>query len=308
MAVKIHFLNTGSGDCAIIHFPERLRKSDGGIKEERIMMLDLNHHEDNEEVENVIEYYKNNFRDENGYVKPIFRFVCSHPHHDHICGIHKLFDEITVWNFWDINHEFKPESFDGHPWHKDDWEKYEKIRKGGSNETTIIKTHRKDTPRLYWNNDEDRITILSPSLEMIEDAHKNDDGSKKDSMDVDIDGMSYALAIQINSRKIIFGGDGRVNTWDDIVENCKNDIINCDILKAPHHGHESAFHEEAVKLMNPKHIIISNSEEQDKDNGAGDKYQKTLPKTEIYKTYDKGTIIATIPYGDKENVSFSFSK
>jgi len=314
MSVKIHFLNTGSGDCTIIHFPERVRKSDKKEKSERIMMVDLNHHENDDEdyneYENVIEYYKNNFVDEKGNVKPIFRFVCSHPHHDHFCGLNKLFSDkgIDVVNFWDLDHGFEPDSFDGHPWHSDDWEKYKKIRKGGEGNPTIIKTHRGDQPRLYWNDEEDRISILSPSLEMIKKAHYKEDGTKRDAKDVDIDSISYALTIQINSKKIILAGDSKDDVWQDIFDNCKSLLKDCDILKAGHHGQESAFHKEAGTLMNPGYVIFSNSEEEDKNNGAEKLYKGALPNSQIYKTHEKGTIVATIPFEEDEKITFEFSK
>lgn len=307
MAVKIHFLNVGSGDCTIVHFPARTRK-DGKEKAERIMMIDLNHHEDHKDFEHVIDYYKNKFRDENNYLKPIFRFICTHPHHDHFCGFKKLFDneEIKIWNFWDLDHEFEPENFDGHPWHKEDWDTYQEKRSNKTGNPTIIRTYREDKPRLYWNDEEDRISILAPSLEMIKKAHEKEDGSKRDPKDVQIDSISYALAIKINSKKVILAGDGKEDCWQNIFDNCSEGITECNILKAGHHGHESGFHEKAVKLMNPNFIIFSNSKEEDKENGAEKLYKNVLPNSQIYKTHEKGTIIATLPYNDNEKITFDF--
>jgi beta-lactamase superfamily II metal-dependent hydrolase len=307
MSVKIHFLNTGSGDCTIVHFPER-RWTNGRISNERIMMVDLNHSEDHNEYEHIIDYYKHNFRDANGYVKPIFRFICSHPHHDHFCGLNKLLESgINIENFWDLIHDFEPESFDGHSWHKDDWEAYNKIRNGNVSNVTIIRAQRENESQLYWNDKEDRIKILSPSASMIYKAHYKEDGTRKDSKDVDIDSISYALAIQINSKKIILAGDGKDNAWQDIYDNCKNSIKNCNILKAGHHGQECAFHEDATKLMNPDYIIFSNSGEEDKNYGAENLYKKVIPRSEIYKTHKDGTIIATVPYDDNAAITFDFA-
>lgn len=305
--VKIHFLNVGCGDCTIVHFPERTRKSDGKTKTERIMMIDLYHHEDHEEYEHVIDYYKNNFKNDDGSLKPIFRFVLSHPHQDHICGLNKLFNDndIEILNFWDLEHSFEPENFDGHPTHKDDWDMYQVKRIKQDGNPTIIRTNRDDTPRLYWNDDEDRITILSPSLEMLKNAHSNkEDETKRKPHEIDVDSISYALVLKINDRKIIFAGDGKEDTWQDIFDNCKEHIKNCHILKAPHHGHESAFHEESVKLMNPKFIVFSNSKDEDNSNGAESKYKKVLPNSSIYKTCDEGTIIAHCPFDSQEEIQF----
>jgi competence protein ComEC len=91
MSVKFHFLNVGCGDCTIIHFPARTL---GEQKiDERIMMIDLYTHEDHDSFEDIVAYYKINFKNQDGTIKPIFRFVCSHPHQDHICGLEKLFND-----------------------------------------------------------------------------------------------------------------------------------------------------------------------------------------------------------------------
>lgn len=304
--VKIHFLNVGYGDCTIVHFPERVRK-DGKTKSERIMMIDLYHHDDHEEYEHIIDYYKNNFKNSDGSLKPIFRFILTHPHQDHICGLNKLFNDnnIEILNFWDLEHGFVPEDFEGHPTHEDDWNTYQDIRVKKESTPTIIRTYRGDPPRLYWNDDEDRITILSPSLEMLKKAHSDkEDGTKRKPHEIDIDSISYALLLKINDRRIIFAGDGKMDTWQDIFDNCKEYIKNCHILKAPHHGHEAAFNEEAIKLMNPKFIIFSNSKDEDTNNGGEGKYKKVLPNSLIYKTCDEGTIIAHCPFDSQGEIQF----
>ncbi|MDD5147145.1 MAG: hypothetical protein PHV63_01150 [Candidatus Daviesbacteria bacterium] len=308
MGVRIHFLNVGSGDCTIVHFPYREVKNNQGqvikTKEERITFIDLNHYDDQAEYENVLNYYKNSndFRDTNGKLKPIFRFICSHPHMDHIYGLSKLFNdtELEIINFWDLEHEFVPEDLDYNEQYQNDWETYQEIRKGYT--LRIIKTYREDSPRNYWKDYEDRITILSPSLKLIKMAHYNEDGSKKEQ--VEIDEMSYALLIRVNNKKIILGGDGQERVWNDIFENCKEEIAGCSVLKASHHGHESGFHEEAIKIMKPQFIVFSNSKQEDEQNGASDKYKMVLPNTTIYKTHEFRTIIADIPFNDTEDIAF----
>lgn len=303
MSVKIHFLNVGAGDCTIIHFPQRTTH-DGRTKSERIMMVDMYHSDDHDEYENIIDYYKANFKNANGSIKPIFRLVCSHPHQDHICGLAKLFDDghITISNFWDLEHDWEPENFDGHPTHEDDWKKYKEVRKGGGR--TVIRTTREDIPRDFWHDGEDRITILSPSKDLIERAHYKEDGTKRDKTAIEIDEMSYALAIKINSRKLILAGDGRADpVWNDIHDNCKDDIKNCTVLKAGHHGQEASFHEDAAKLMNPDLIIFSNSEGYDDENGAEESYKSAVPDATIIKTHEYGTVIVDIPFESNDPVT-----
>lgn len=304
--VKVHFLNVGIGDCTIIHFPERQTK-DGRVKDERIMMIDMYHHDDDVAYENVMEYYKRNFRNSNGTLKPIFRFVCTHPHQDHICGLEKLFSdhEIKIFNFWDLSHQFVPEDFSGHPTHEDDWETYVSIR-NQSNNPKIIRTTSDDNPAKFWDDDEDRVTILSPSNEMIKEVHSlKEDGTKRESHEIDIDKISYALMVRVNDRKLVFAGDGKSDVWDEIVENFGDQISDVAILKAPHHGHESGFNEVAVKTMNPGIVVFSNSEEADMENGAEDLYTEALGNTIIAKTHKYGTLVFGIPFDSSEKISIN---
>ena len=222
MTVDFHFLNVGHGDCTIVYFPERKRK-DGKVKGERVTVIDCHQNTNDEEYTNLIEYYKNNFRNTDGTLKPIFRFICTHPHQDHIYGLSELLkdDEIKITNFWDLNHSFIPENFDYYPTHKDDWDAYKKL--GGDNSpATVITVKRESKQMQFWDDDdEDRISILSPSNKLKKYAHYKDDGSQRESSNVEIDEMSYTLLIKINDRKIILASDGRCSPcWNDIYDNC----------------------------------------------------------------------------------------
>lgn len=303
--LKIHFLNVGYGDCTIVHWPERqIKDAQGKVtkeKPERIMMLDLCHHDKHEEFEHIIDYYKNNFKRSDGTLKSIFRYVCSHPHSDHIRGLDALFNDsnVDIINFWDLEHSFEPEDFEGHDTHEQDWKTYKKMGDPQIKSPKTIITYREDNPRDFWHDGEDRITVLAPSQELVHKAHETEDGKKKDP--VEIDEMSYALLICFNNIKILLAGDGKERTWKDIFENCEKDIKSIDILKAGHHGHESAFHEDAAKLMSPDYIIFSNSKEEDKDHGAEALYSKAVPSANIYKTCDHGTIVAECHFDGKIN-------
>ena len=57
--------------------------------DERIMLIDICHDSESDNT-NIINYYKNNFRNSDGTVKHIFRFISTHPHQDHICGLNNL--------------------------------------------------------------------------------------------------------------------------------------------------------------------------------------------------------------------------
>lgn len=285
--VKFHFLNVWYGNTTIIHFPERQETWTGRKINERITLIDFCHTENHDEYENVIDYYKNNFSGKN-----IFRYICTHPHHDHICGLHKLLEKsnINISCFWDLEHSFEPESFDWHSWHKDDWNSYKSLRKWDKNIQVLnysSNTDQKD----FWHDWEDRITILCPSNEMLEKAHKKEDWSNRDKKDILIDYISYAFLIKINWLKVVLAGDTKEDWWKEIYNNHKDLIKDVNILLAGHHWQESAIEENSIKQMNPQYIIFSNSKEEDDNYWGEAKYKKLCPNAEILKTCDKWTIV-----------------
>jgi len=294
---RIHFLNVGHGDCVIVHFPERFRKSDGHKKDERIMMIDINQLEDIYNYEDIIQYYKDNFRNGYGGYKSIFRFVCSHPHKDHITGINELFTDngISIINFWDVNNEFKPEKFEDDN-HSNDWDKYQELKQSTTNPKCIV-TYRQDPPGKYWDDDEDRIAVISPSRDIIQEVHSlKQDGSKRKPHEIEIDEISYSLLLKFNNIKLYLAGDGKEKCLNDIYDNCLTDLKNIDILRAGHHGHECSFHESLTKEMDPNYIIFSNSDTEDSEYGAANLYTQALDDPIILKTCDHGTIVLNIDF------------
>jgi competence protein ComEC len=289
MSVKFHFLDVGDGDCTIIDFPKRVFRQSGQEIADRMMMVDIHHHDDHDTYVHITDYYKKNFKDTNGYVRPLHRYVVSHPHMDHMKGLSHLFEHIPIYNVWDIQHEFTPEK-SGDKWEQyKDWLLYEALRSKTSGDPTVLNHLDETTPALYWN--EDDIDILSPSKELLRFAHYKDDGSKRTAEEIGqvLNNISYVLLVRINGLKVVLAGDAEPKCWEYILENHSEKIKNIDILKAPHHGRESAFHEEAVKLMNPKHIIFSVSE--DCEHTVPEKYIKAAPDATIYQTCDYGTLV-----------------
>ena len=288
--VNFHFLNVGDGDCTIVDFPERVVKNTGKTKNVRVMMVDIHHHDDHNDYEHVINYYKQNIGD-----RSIFRFIATHPQKDHIKGIKQLFEDygIEILNFWDLEHDFEPDKGDEY-WedYKDDWEKYCEIR--------VMKDEEGLCVRRYWDHqsgiqywDEDRIEILSPSKELYQFVHYTEEGEKRSKEEIGklINNMSYVLLVRINNLKVLLAADAEEKCWEYILEKHKEKIENIGILKAAHHGRLSGFHEEAVKIMRPKHIVFSCSSDTDDEHGAEDEYKKIVPDAEFYKTYLYGTIV-----------------
>lgn len=290
MSVNFHFLNVGDGDTTIVDFPARNVVGTSQNYDPRVMMVDIHHHDDDESYEHIIDYYKRNFRDEKGQVRPIFRFVSSHPHQDHLKGLNELLEQIRILNFWDTTHNFVPDKT-GFNWaaYEGDWKAYETVRRAGYSDIKVLRHTDVTTPAPFWN--EDRIEVLSPSAELIRFVHYKEDGSLRDAAEIgaQLNNLSYVLLVKVNGLKILLAGDAEPKAWDYIIAHHGEQIKNVDILKAPHHGKDSAFHEGAVKLMNPKHIVLSASD--DCENLVPEKYARAAPRATIYKTCETGTLV-----------------
>ncbi|NYE35663.1 beta-lactamase superfamily II metal-dependent hydrolase [Nocardioides cavernae] len=277
MPLKLHFLNVGHGDCTFIELPSG-----------RLMMVDINNstslpYEDElalarEHALNVAEfksleiahtasgtylskswedYYKSLLVDPVDYYRDhfdgqnIFRYVQTHPDLDHMSGLYRFFwqEKVPVINFWDTDHTktFVEEDFDNSPFDYANWLVYTVLRNGGGPDNADVKAlkkYRGDSGD-YWAPD--RIEILSPTPALVDTS--NDRGESNN--------LSYVLRISYGGRSVILPGDAEKLAWDSIVDHYGPGEIDCDILKAAHHGRKSGYHHAAVSEMAPEIVVCS---------------------------------------------------
>jgi competence protein ComEC len=275
--LKVHFLNVGHGDCTIIRHP------DG-----RLTMIDINNAEDLDPTTaqelrlgvggriasssiptfsfmsdpqklvsgvrmtalretvarldkgcynaptNPIEFMKTQ------NYKSIFRYIQTHPDLDHMRGLIALRDagyEIT--NFWDTEHDKHPDFFSTSDTR--DWKQYQLLRSGRY--CKVLNLFRGGQNN-FWSKD--GIEILSPTPEIIRLANLRKNWNN----------LSYVLRLTYGGISVIFGGDAEEDVWKSIVKKYGNNL-KCNILKASHHGRDSGYYQEAVKLMSPEYTIVS---------------------------------------------------
>ncbi|ALM50125.1 metallo-beta-lactamase [Flavobacterium psychrophilum] len=74
-----------------------------------------------------------------------------------------------------------------------------------------------------------------------------------------LNNKSLLSVIEYESIKVIIPGDNEFDSLDLLMKRneFKAAIEDCDILIAPHHGRESAYHKDFVKLANPLLTIVS---------------------------------------------------
>jgi competence protein ComEC len=266
--LRIHFLNVGHGDCAIIEFPTN----------NRVAMIDINKSSemDDTSFSELEESYKdtknfalnkflfdgNEFLKTAGYdvelqnpinylsgrgIKSIFRFIITHPHMDHLTGLSELNECADISNFWILRNEFSQDFKKISEEQQKDWSFYKKLRDTNEvkvGDQTIVRPTQGDIAD-YWN--EDGIEILAPDSEMLELANTNDNRNL----------MSYVLLIKYGNIKIVLGGDAEKAIWEILYDKYPNKLKNVTILKASHHGRDSGYFQKAVELMNPRATVIS---------------------------------------------------
>lgn len=84
--------------------------------------------------------------------------------------------------------------------------------------------------------------------------------------------LSILTVFELSGIKVVVCGDNEIKSLEMLMEkDCfKNAVENADVLVAPHHGRESAYHGDFVSLVNPRITIISDTKKSEAS--AADKY------------------------------------
>lgn len=103
--------------------------------------------------------------------------------------------------------------------------------------------------------------------------------------ETNINNCSLVTVIKFADLKIVIPGDNEPPSWTALrtIPEFESDIKNADILIAPHHGRESGYDEETVKLINPRLTIIS---DKSSETTASDKYSNASRGWTVYKSDD----------------------
>jgi beta-lactamase superfamily II metal-dependent hydrolase len=306
--MKIHFLNVGHGDCTIIEHASG-----------RLTMIDMNNGDDldatsaSEIGEQTASAYDNKMLSfaEALHVKrasilanagyeiqlanpiqfladhypgwPLFRYIQSHPDLDHMRGLQALRDAgIPVWNFWDIQHDKEPDFISDSD--EADWAAYQTLQAGKWGGNTVLHLMRGAKGRFYNQNEHgtdsgDSLHILAPTAALLQQAAESDNYNN----------FSYVLWLEYQGIKVVLGGDAEEDVWQDIF-NCYGSNLKCHVLKASHHGRDSAYHQASVKAMSPQYTIVSVGKKPDTD--ASNKYRQYSQN--VWSTRWRGTITLTI--------------
>ncbi len=316
--LKVHFLNVGHGDCVIVshpsgrvsvidinngcvlddnsfnelaaYYPLELSKFIRAslAKEERSTVLIEKGYDI--KLTNPIEFLKANYPNSR-----IWRYIQTHPHMDHMRGLAALRQEgISIDHLWDTRHKFVPNLQQAD---RADWEEYELLR-NNSGEANVLRLNRGAEGEFY-NRDPAGV----PPGDGIEILHPPAGSNSSAGPDENPNNLSYILRLEYAGVVFILGGDAEEEVWKEVAKNCPGKL-KCHVLKASHHGRDSGYCEDAVKLMKPQYTVVSVGKKPDSD--ASNKYRKHSEN--VWSTRWRGNITVTVDQFGNGNVVSEYDR
>lgn len=306
MSAELHFLNVKDGDCTWIRHPngnntiidvcnaKEIVKEDSFAKAIGAYLLESSvkglgvsgNFKQKEYPVNPIEYL-NSFG-----VKSIFRYIVTHPDMDHVDGIKVFFEKFKPSNIWDTDNKKEMGSFEGSPYNEEDWKFYKSIRDGQNKDQTRL-TLFSGAKGKYYNQNEDGsccgngLYILATTKKILDEAIESDDYND----------CSYVLLYKpSNGAKVVVAGDSHDKTWEHILASWEEDVKDCDILLAPHHGRSSKRSYDFLDTLKPKITFFGNAKSEHLAYGAWssrglEKFTNNQGNCLIAKFNDTGTEI-----------------
>ena len=121
--------------------------------------------------------------------------------------------------------------------------------------------------------------------------------------------FSIITVFEFSEIKLVVCGDNEKDSFDVLMKRSdfKDAVRNADVLVAPHHGRESAYHSDFVSLVNPRITIISDTTKSDAS--AVDKYTQKCRGWEVrgevrkcLTTRNDGNI--TVKFGESDDPNY----
>jgi|HubBroStandDraft_4_1064222.scaffolds.fasta_scaffold36239_2 competence protein ComEC len=208
------------------------------------------------ELTDPIAFMQNHYRG-----RRLWRFILTHPDLDHMRGIRRLYETIGFDNFWDTRNTRPTPNYQSDD-DKVDWEFYQELRN-----YAFTRTYMRGDALFAFARDEygqpggDGIEILSPTPALVQSCNM-----AKKSND-----LSLVLRLWHGTQNVLLPGDAETKAWDDLVAFYGGNLKST-FLKASHHGRDSGFHLNALRLIAPRLTFVSVGRKPDTD--ASSKYRQ----------------------------------
>ena len=266
--LEVIFFDVGQGDAILINTPENKQiLIDGGP--------------DNMILDKLAEYLAWND-------KSIDVVVLTHPHADHVTGLVQVLERFNIDEVWITGVVYASSAY---------LEFLNLIKEKnipakiifacgqGKQKVAIISEEQKEKieceDEINFENNI-KITFLWP-LENL--SGKNSDN---------LNNSSIVFRLDYNDSSLLFTGDIEEEAENGIIgtANVLTGYLQADILKVPHHGSSSSFHQALLDLISPKYAVISVGQ----DNPFGHPSLRTLRRLErmninILRTDKHGDIV-----------------
>jgi competence protein ComEC len=178
-------------------------------------------------------------------VKDVWRFISTHPDMDHLDGFHALGSAFPIGNFWHSGVRRDKPPFGGTRYKEADWDYYVKVRDNQARVNSAIRQAGDLFPYANQKADEgsriDGLYILAPDQKLVDRAMQTDD----------MNDASYVILYRSAGGRILFTGDAHDDTFDYVLKYYADDIKNCSVLIAPHHGRKSDREHDFLDVVKP---------------------------------------------------------
>jgi beta-lactamase superfamily II metal-dependent hydrolase len=225
-----------------------------------------------QEITDPVEFLKKEYPNQQ-----VFRFILTHPDLDHMRGLKRLHETVGFVNFWDTAHtKPAPSAWKGTA-DQEDWKFYQALRGGQVAGPKVLNFTRGSSAFAFARDENgnlggDNIEILSPTTELVSACNKSEKSND----------LSLVLRVRHGTRSILLPGDAEAAAWKEMVAHYGR-ALKSDYLKASHHGRDSGYDLEALKLIDPRITFVSVGRKPDTD--ASSKYRKQCPKVASTRFY-----------------------
>lgn len=289
--LKIHFIDVGQGDAIYIQFPDgKDMLIDAGDRASKNTTKLLNYLNDYGDVANGIDY-----------------LMLTHVDADHVGGMDNVLEAYTISTIYMPNIGIEAADPESGYWTTVTYKEF--YEAAYAEQATIL--YNEGTFAI--TGEDYKIDVYCPDGSYYENFDESCDGSSEKN------DMSPVCVIEYAGVRTLLSGDLNDETSSDkfvwseelFIESTGLSLLDCDVIKAGHHGSRGSTSTALLEFTKPEHIVISLGE----GNSYGHPHEELLDRIEtynselmdnIYRTDEKGHIVMSI--GSNGEYSFQWEK